>query len=142
MAIKEKEIGAVTINNEVDIDQESFKIGYWVNDDWFELTVQRTVVEREFHARGLARGVFDYNDDRGHELTFEEWEATCKDEVTNLLQAIVSEQLHLEEIREVKEINLRFFVQNRELILNYETKIRSLEKMIYESTNPQVKKAS
>ena len=148
MAITERVIGHVTLNNEVELEDQHYKIGYWnKSGDYFELSIPRELVEREFHARGKTRGVFSFyygNDEEPHELTFEEWveNVDYRDEFDAFIQQLASEQLHLEELREAKEINVRFFAQNSKLIHEYETKIRSLEKLLYEAINPQVKKAS
>lgn len=140
MAIEEKEIGHVTIDNEVSqADHETFQIGYSIGKDYFTLSIPRQLVEREFHNRGKARGVCSYysgDDLAEHELTFEEFETEIdyRDEFDRLIQDLAGEQLNIELLKEAKEINLRLFAQNHQMIQTYEAKVRDLEKQLYQAT--------
>lgn len=164
MSVKEKEFGNVTINNEVGMHDGNYTIGYWEGEDYYTLIIPRSKVEREFHARGKARGIVSYyhgDDVNEHELTFEEWEQNIdyRDEFDSFVQELAIEQLNLhavealkneeqrtsylmEELKEAKDINLRYFAENIAQRTAYEEKLRQADKLLYEATNPNIKKSA
>jgi hypothetical protein len=47
-----------------------------------------------------------------------------------------------EELAEAKAINLRYFAENIAQRTAYEEQLRQADKLLYEATNPNIKKAS
>jgi hypothetical protein len=168
MAIEERTIGHVTINNEIGLDDQMYTIGYWVNDDYFILNIPRQLVQREFRARGKAKGVVShYNDpdnENEHELTFDEWESNMqyRDEIDSFIQELAAEQLNLSAVatlkdeegrveylvNEVAELNIKYNLSlmghsaKDHTITGLRERVRTLEKTLYELTNQNIKKAS
>ena len=127
MSIEERKIAHVTISNVVEVSKRSndeYEIGFYDHNKKSEgvLSIRRELLMKEFHLRGMARGVISYyygDDEIEHELTFEELEENndYRDEFDKLVQDIVIEMLNLDTVRELEKYKALAVTENKMVVL-------------------------
>jgi hypothetical protein len=155
--LEEKTIGKITIGTDIEmngniylvpVEDSSIKIRGAVYS--YILEINRELVEQEFYMKGKNRMVQSFyyaaDDDRDqrHELSFNEFEEydEYRKEFDSFVMEIAAEVLHLQDLAEARELNVKYFAQMNNERLAFEEKVRELEKKLYEVTNPRIKRAS
>jgi len=155
--LEEKTIGKITIGTDIEQDRDFYTVP--VTDEnikvygaplSYMLPVQRTLLEQEFYHRGKNRMVqsFYYGSDdeneKMHELTFAEFEEydEYRQEFDGFVMDIAADVLHLQDLAEARELNVKYFAQMNQERMSFEAKIREMEKELYQALNPKIKRAS
>ncbi len=155
--LEEKTIGKITIGTDIEQDRDFYSVP--ITDEnikvygapvSYMLPVQRTLLEQEFYHRGKNRMVQSFwyaaDDEREqmHELSFAEFEEheEYRKEFDSFVMDMAAEVLHIKDLEEAREMNLKYWVHIHQDEKMYKAKIKELETKLYQALNPNIKKAS